>query len=141
MIRKLLLATFVVGTVVFMTAKLMTAMKQTITAETTVLYDGDLGDTPDTQSLTFAALVLIQFVKAYVFRSDRHSVLVRPFANRWLNLAIIWELIVLTLIFYLPPLQEAFGTHALSIREWVIVTAIALTVIPVLEGGKAILRK
>ena len=92
-------------------------------------------------SLTFAALVLIQFVKAYVFRSDRQSILVRPFANRWLNLAIVWELMLLMLIFYLPPLQAAFGTHPLSFREWIIVTAIALTVIPVLEGGKTLLRK
>jgi Ca2+-transporting ATPase len=92
-------------------------------------------------SLTFAALVLIQFVKAYVFRSDRQSILVRPFANRWLNIAIVWELMLLMLIFYLPPLQVAFGTHPLTFREWAIVTGIALTIIPVLEGGKVILRK
>jgi Ca2+-transporting ATPase len=92
-------------------------------------------------SLTFAALVLIQFVKAYVFRSDRQSILVRPFANRWLNIAIVWELMLLMLIFYLPPLQVAFGTHPLSFTEWVIVIGIALTIIPVLEGGKVVLRK
>ena len=31
--------------------------------------------------MTFVSLVLIQFFKAYNFRSDRHSVLNRPFAN------------------------------------------------------------
>ena len=35
--------------------------------------------------MTFVSLVLIQFFKAYNFRSDRHSVFRRPFANRWLN--------------------------------------------------------
>ena len=91
-------------------------------------------------SLTFAALVLIQFLKAYGVRSDRHSVFMRPFANRWLNLAIVWELFLLALIFYVPPLQAAFGTHALSFREWLIVAAIALSIVPVLESGKALLR-
>ncbi len=54
--RKLFIAIFVMGTAVFMTTKLMTAMQQTTLANTTVLYDGELGDTPDTQNLVFAAL-------------------------------------------------------------------------------------
>jgi len=41
--------------------------------------------------MTFVSLVLIQFFKAYNYRSDRNSVLVRPFSNRWLNLAILWS--------------------------------------------------
>ncbi len=92
-------------------------------------------------SMTFAALVMIQFSKAYVFRSDHQSVLVRPFANRWLNLAIIWEILLLLLIFYLPPLQAAFGTHPLSLGEWLAVLALSLSVVPVLELGKAIARQ
>ena len=46
----------------------------------------------EAMTLTFVSLVLIQFFKAYNFRSDRQSVLHRPFANRWLNLAVLWEL-------------------------------------------------
>ena len=55
----------------------------------------------EAMTMTFVSLVLIQFFKAYNFRSDRHSVLVRPFANKWLNLAIVWELAALALIIYL----------------------------------------
>lgn len=36
----------------------------------------------EAMTMTFVSLVLIQFVKAYNFRSDRHSVLIRPFANK-----------------------------------------------------------
>ena len=39
-------------------------------------------------AMTFVLLVLIQFFQAYNYRSDRLSVFRRPFANRWLNLAI-----------------------------------------------------
>jgi Ca2+-transporting ATPase len=84
-------------------------------------------------TMTFVSLVLIQFFKAYNFRSDRHSVLRRPFANKWLNLAIVWELIMLVLILYVPPLERVFGTYAMSSTEWLIITIAALTVLPVLE--------
>ncbi|MCS6937813.1 MAG: cation-translocating P-type ATPase, partial [Roseiflexus sp.] len=56
----------------------------------------------EAMTMTFVSLVLIQFFKAYNFRSDRNSVWNKPFANKWLNLAIIWELILLSLIVYLP---------------------------------------
>src|SRR5262245_55748647 len=45
----------------------------------------------EAMTMTFMSLVLIQFVQAYCYRSDRHSVLRQPFANRWLNLAVLWE--------------------------------------------------
>ncbi len=63
--------------------------------------------------MAFLSLVLIQFVKAYNFRSDRHSVLRCPFANRWLNLAVGWELGLLALVVYAPALQRPFGTFPL----------------------------
>jgi Ca2+-transporting ATPase len=87
-------------------------------------------------TITFVSLVLIQFFKAYNFRSDRHSVLYRPFANRWLNAAIGWELVLLTLIIYVPLLQEPFGTFDLSPLDWAIITLLAFTVCPVLEAAK-----
>jgi Ca2+-transporting ATPase len=92
-------------------------------------------------TMTFVSLVLIQFFKAYNFRSDRHSVLRRPFANKWLNLAIIWELVLLSLIVYLPFLRDAFGAYALSPTDWLIVAGLAVTVVPVLELAKWMERR
>ena len=86
--------------------------------------------------MTFVSLVLIQFFKAYNFRSDRHSVLRDPFANKWLNLAIVWELIMLGLILYVPLLERTFGTFPLTARDWLIIVAAAFTVSPVLELTK-----
>jgi Ca2+-transporting ATPase len=87
-------------------------------------------------TMTFVSLVLIQFIKAYNFRSDHQSVLVRPFANKWLNLAVIWELVLLAVIVYAPVLREPFSTFPLSLADWCIVTAAALTISPVLELTK-----
>ena len=95
----------------------------------------------EAMTMTFVAVVLFEFVKAYNFRSDRHSVFRRPFANKWLNLAIIWELLLLALIVYLPVLHAPFSTYSLPLSDWAIVLALALTVIPVLEIAKWMLRR
>ena len=91
--------------------------------------------------MTFVSLVLIQFCKAYNFRSDHISVLQRPFANRWLNLAILWELLLLLLIVYLPALQTPFATYALSAIDWWIIVTLSVSVVPVLELVKWLSRR
>ncbi len=90
----------------------------------------------EAMTMTFVSLVLIQFFKAYNFRSDRHTVLRKPFANKWLNLAILWELLMLALIIYLPFLHRMFNTFALTLEDWLIVVSLAFTVSPVLELTK-----
>ena len=92
-------------------------------------------------SVIFVSLVLIEFLKAYNFRSDRESVFRRPFANRWLNLAILWEVALLFLVMTIPFLRTAFGMHILTPEDWFIPVALAVTVIPVLETGKWIIRR
>jgi Ca2+-transporting ATPase len=92
-------------------------------------------------TMTFMSLVLIQFFKAYNFRSDRNSIFNLPFANKWLNLAILWELMLLGLIIYLPVLQSAFRTYSLTVKDWTIICALALTVLPVLEATKWMVRR
>ena len=84
---------------------------------------------------------LIEFFKAYNYRSDRHSVLRAPFANRWLNLAILWELALLVLVVNVPLLQGPFGTVGLPLDDWALVAACAVTIVPVLEAGKWLVRR
>jgi Ca2+-transporting ATPase len=97
--------------------------------------------TMEAMTMTFVSLVLIQFFKAYNFRSDRRSVLEKPFANKWLNLAIFWEIALLLLIVYLPALHEPFNTYSLPLVDWLIVGALAVTIVPVLEIAKWMERK
>jgi len=95
----------------------------------------------EAMTMTFVSLVLIEFFKAYSFRSERHSVVIRPFANKWLNRAIAWEVTLLLVVVYAPMLQGALNTFSLPLVDWVIVTAVALTVLPVLELGKWLERR
>jgi Ca2+-transporting ATPase len=95
----------------------------------------------EAMTMTFVSLVLIQFCKAYNFRSDHRSLLDRPFANRWLNLAIFWEVALLLLIVYLPALQPPFATFTLTAADWIIVVILAGTVTPILELVKWLVRR
>jgi Ca2+-transporting ATPase len=95
----------------------------------------------EAMTMTFVALVLIQFFNAYNFRSDRLSALRRPFQNKWLNMAVLWEILLLLLVVYLPFLHEPFNTFSLPFEDWIIVLVLAMTITPVLELVKWMERR
>jgi Ca2+-transporting ATPase len=92
-------------------------------------------------TMTFLSLVLVQFFKAYSFRSDRLSTFNRPFANRWLNIAVAWELGLMMALLHVPALQKVFGLTDLTPLEWTVTVTLAASVIGVLEIAKAMARK
>lgn len=95
----------------------------------------------EAMAMTFVLLVLIEFSKAYHFRSDHLSSFNRPLANRWLNLAVLWEVGLLTGVIYLEFLQRAFGTFAMSVPDWLLIFTLALSLTPVLEFTKWLGRR
>ncbi|MBI5943457.1 MAG: cation-translocating P-type ATPase [Chloroflexi bacterium] len=95
----------------------------------------------EAMTMTFVSLVVIQFFKAYNHRSEHITVFERPFRNKWLNRAIVWEFALLLLIVYLPFLHEPFNTYSLPLIDWVIVFAVAASITPVLEFVKWMIRK
>jgi Ca2+-transporting ATPase len=95
----------------------------------------------EAMTITFVTLVIIEFFKAYNFRSDRRSVFRNPFANRWLNLAILWELCLLGLVLYVPFLAMPFGNFSLSATDWAAILGAAVTITPVLETAKWFVRR
>jgi Ca2+-transporting ATPase len=96
----------------------------------------------EAQALCFLTLIIIQFFKAYNFRSEKHSIFkIGFFKNKWLNLAIVWEAILLIVIVYTPFLQDSFHTFSLGIIDWIIVIVTAGTVFPVLELAKFVMRR
>ncbi|MEW5853455.1 MAG: cation-translocating P-type ATPase [Myxococcota bacterium] len=94
----------------------------------------------EAMTMTFVSLVLIQFLKAYSFRSLRAHAWEKPFANRWLNLAIVAELVLLALVVHVPTLENVFGTYNLTGTDWLVILGAAATVVPVLELGKRLFR-
>ncbi|MFQ6121567.1 MAG: calcium-transporting P-type ATPase, PMR1-type [Dehalococcoidales bacterium] len=95
----------------------------------------------EAQAFVFLILIIIQFFKAYNFRSDKKSIFqIGMFSNKWLNLAIISQVMLMLVIIYVPFLQPLFHTFSLGVIDWVIVILLAGTVFPVLEISKAIFR-
>jgi Ca2+-transporting ATPase len=92
-------------------------------------------------AMTFVTLVLVQFFNAYNCRSDRHSIGRSLLANKWLNLAVVWELLLLVTIAYVPFLQRAFGTFAFSPGDWGLMVAFAASIVPVVETVKWMARR
>ncbi len=81
-------------------------------------------------------LLLEQFENALIL-----ILLVGTFRNRWLNLAVAWEIALLTLVINVPLLEQAFGTTDLSPGRWALIVGAALTIVPVLELGKLLVRR
>jgi len=94
----------------------------------------------EAMTMTLATLVLIELLKAFSFRSDRQSVLESPFANKWLNLAVVWEIALLVMVINVPFLQDAFETTTLSPGNWATVAGAAATIVPALEVAKRLIR-
>ena len=96
----------------------------------------------EAQSLCFICLVIIQFFKAYNFRSDRQSIFkIGMFRNKWLNYAILSQIILLVAIVEVPAFHGLFNTFPLNWHEWLAIILIAGTIFPVLEISKLIIRK
>ena len=95
----------------------------------------------EVMALTFVLLVLIQFFNAYNCRSDRLPIIKGMFSNRWLNLAVAWELLLLIVITYVPFFQRAFGTFGFSARDWLLTIALASSIVPVVEVVKWMARR
>jgi Ca2+-transporting ATPase len=106
-----------------------------------VWYRDSGHSTAETMTMVFVSLVLIQFFKAYSFRSIRHSLWSRPFANHALNWSIAAGLLLLGLVIYLPFLHAPLNTIALAGGDWLVAIVGAATVLPVLELAKKLLRR
>jgi Ca2+-transporting ATPase len=94
---------------------------------------------PQAQGFAFVTLILVQFFNAFNCRSLRHSVFgIGLFTNRWLLLAITWEILLLSVVIYLPFLQNVFNTYAFGPRDWMTSLLLASSILVVAELAKMI---
>ncbi|MFL5503619.1 MAG: cation transporting ATPase C-terminal domain-containing protein, partial [Gemmatimonadaceae bacterium] len=82
------------------------------------LIDGDR-DLRYAQTMAFNTLTLAQLFNVFNSRSDERSAFARLFSNHWVWAAMGLSLALQLLVLYLPPMQQAFGTTALSAVDWV----------------------
>src|SRR5688572_12689157 len=99
------------------------------------------GDLRYGQTMAFTTLMLFQIFNVVNARSDERSAFVHLFTNGWLWAAIAGSLALQVLVVYVPFLQRAFGTAALSAADWLLCAGVASSVLWLREIGKAIGRR
>jgi potassium/sodium efflux P-type ATPase len=93
-------------------------------------------------TMTFAGIVLAQVGAVFACRTERISIFKAGFhTNKLILVGIVVELILLSLITYLPFLHNLFNTAPLGIKEWAFLIWIPFAVLLIDEIRKFFLRK
>ena len=100
----------------------------------------NIADEVHARTMAFTTLMLFQLFDVYNCRSRRHSAFHGLFANKWLIVAVAFSLLTHVLVIYLPVLQAAFHTVALSATDWLVATGVASTLLIGMELAKMVLR-
>jgi Ca2+-transporting ATPase len=98
--------------------------------------EGD-GDVAFARTMAFNTLVLFSLGYAACTHSDTQPALYAVARNRWLLLAVTGSLALQGAVIYIPALQPAFGTVALSGIDWVLCIATSFSLVLAREGLKA----
>ncbi len=93
------------------------------------------------QTMAFTTLTIFQLFNVFNARSDERSAFHGLFANARLWMAIGLAVLLQIAVVYVPVLQQAFSTSALSVADWVQCTAVASSVVWLREIDKAIRRR
>jgi len=98
------------------------------------------GDMRYAQTMAFTTLVLFSLFTVFNSRSDDRSAFAGLFSNGWLWAAVLLSLVLQVAVVYVPFLQHAFSTVALSPGDWLVCAAVASSVLWLRELSKLITR-
>ncbi len=98
------------------------------------------GDMRYAQTMAFTTLVLFSLFTVFNSRSDDRSAFTGLFSNGWLWAAVLLSLVLQAAVVYVPFLQKAFSTVALSSGDWLVCAAVASSVLWLRELSKLITR-
>ncbi|MBR0824863.1 cation-translocating P-type ATPase [Bradyrhizobium manausense] len=101
----------------------------------------NVADEVHARTMAFTTLMLFQLFDVYNCRSRRRSAFGGLFENKWLIVAVAFSLLTHVLVIYVPALQTAFHTVALSALDWLIATGVAATLLIGMELAKVVLRR
>jgi magnesium-transporting ATPase (P-type) len=92
-------------------------------------------------TMVFASIALMQMAVALQCRGTPASIArIRPFSNRLLDAALLAELLVLTVLVYLPPVYHLLGQRPLSAAQWIPVLLAPWLLLAAEEARKLYLR-
>ena len=98
------------------------------------------GDLQYAQTMTFTTIVFFSLFTVFAARSDEQSAFAGMFSNKWLWMAVLLSLGLQATVIYVPFLQQAFSTAALSPTDWLKCAAVGSSVIFLTEASKLLAR-
>ena len=99
-------------------------------------------DPHHTQTMLLTAIVLMQLMHAFTFRSSTRSIFsAETFKNKWLNAAFVGSLLVHIGIIYLPFMQRIFRTAPLDFVDWFQVLLAVLVPLVLIDIHKLLTRE
>jgi len=94
------------------------------------------------QTMVFVTLIMAEQVNAFNCRSDLNSLFtVGFFANRLLIISVVLSTSMMAAVIYWPPLSALFHTAPLGWRDWLLAAGLGLTILPVVEAAKWLIRR
>jgi len=98
-------------------------------------------DEAHARTMAFTTLMRYQLFDVYNCRSRRRSAFHGFLENKWLLLAIAFALATHVLVVYVPFMQAAFHTVALTGLDWAVATGVAASLLVGMEIAKIFLRQ
>jgi Ca2+-transporting ATPase len=92
------------------------------------------------QTMTFTTLMLFQMFNIFNSRSDEQSAFAGLFRNHWLWMAVGVSVALQMAVIYVPVMQRAFSTVALSPADWALCCGVASSVLWLREISKLVVR-
>jgi Ca2+-transporting ATPase len=94
------------------------------------------------QTMVFITLILAELVNAFNCRSDIHSLFTVGFLrNRFLVGSALLSLVIMIVVIHWQPVSYLFHTRPLSLMDWLVAAGLSLTIFPVVEVTKGLLRR
>ncbi len=92
-------------------------------------------------TMTLAAIVFAQIGVVFACRTDKLSAFTAGFtSNKLILVGVALEIVLVSLLMYLPPLQGVFGTAPLGVAEWAFLVCVPVVVLALDEARKALMR-
>jgi Ca2+-transporting ATPase len=104
------------------------------------LFYNQLYDIKHARTEIFFLFVIIELIIALNFRSMRYSIFKAP-PHKWLILALIWELVLITVLVQFSSVRDAFGIIKPSASDLGVTIGLGVVLFISMEVIKAILRR
>jgi len=105
-----------------------------------ILFFSKLTDITYARTDIFFLFIIIEMVVALNCRSLIYSIFKVP-PHKWLVIALIWELVLITILIQIPSVREAFGITKPSFSDLTIIISFGVVVFVLIEITKVILRR